>query len=326
MTQDRKQQKYNNPFSATLTGILDLFKRREPSGKLKPEDRLDGKVVLVDGASSGLGFAVAVEMARRGAGVIMACRSGIPGKGEEAKQLSGSENIQMVPVDFSDTTSILKLAEILQGMGPIDIYVCNAGIVPKHSRKTSQGFEEMFMVNFFSKFYFMRLLLQKKILNDRSSRVIIVSSESHRNPEKIEWEKFGVYEDFSISKSVALYGYYKLLLTTFSVELAKRLKEQNLKTSVFALCPGPINSNIAREAPGYVQPLLKLVFAIFFRTPAKAAIPIIYLAASADMEGKSFDYFFLMTRKPVDEKAQNQANGKRLWEAGDELLKSRHIL
>ena len=85
----KMQEKYSNPFSATLTGIMDLFRKHEPSGTLKLTDRFDGKTVLVDGASSGLGFAVAVEVARRGAKVIMACRSGIPGKGEEVKNGPG---------------------------------------------------------------------------------------------------------------------------------------------------------------------------------------------------------------------------------------------
>ncbi len=327
MTSARKQHKYNNPFSATLTGILDLFKRQMPSGELRQEDRLDGKVVLIDGASSGLGFAVAIDIARRGAKVIMACRSGIPEKGEEAKRLSGSENISMVPVDFSDTSSIQRLTEIIKAMDPIDIYICNAGIVPKKSRKTLQGFEEMFMVNYLSKFYFIQLLLKNNIFKESgNSRIVIVSSESHRNPEKFEWGEFGVYKNFSIGKSVALYGYYKLLLTTFAVELARRLKEQDLKISVFALCPGPINSNIAREAPKLFHPLLKLVFSLFFRSPAKAAVPVVYLAASPDMEGKSFDYFFLMTRKTVDEKASNGENRKHLWQVSEEILKNRHIL
>src|SRR5450759_871941 len=93
---DSKQAKYSNPFSATFTGIMDLFRKHEPAGELTPTDRFDGKTVLVDGAISGLGFAVAVEVGRRGAKVIMACRSGIPGKGEEVKRLSRSDDIHTV--------------------------------------------------------------------------------------------------------------------------------------------------------------------------------------------------------------------------------------
>ena len=164
---------------------------------------------------------------------------------------------------------------------------------------------------------------RKSKIEDRKSkipRIIFIASESHRNPEKFEWDDFGKFRDYSIGKSIELYGYYKLLLTTFSVELSRRLNPAgSVNFSVFSLCPGPVNSNIAREAPKIFMPLLKLVFGIFFKSPAKAAVPAVYLAASRDMEGKSFDYLFLMSRKEVDEKASDPENGKRLWELSENL-------
>ena len=335
-----KQKKYNNPFTATLTGIRDLFRKQTPVGELKPTDRLDGKTVLVDGASSGLGFAIAVDVARRGARVIMACRSGIPEKGEKVKKLSGNQDVHMLGVDFSDVNSINEFIANLcspslfgEGWGGVNIFICNAGIVPKQSRKTPQGLEEMFMVNYFSKFIFVNLLLDNQLFSDpkfeiRNSkfeipRIIFVASESHRNPEKFDWEGFGKYRDYKIGKSIEYYGYYKLLLTTFSVELSRRLNPNGeTNYSVFSVCPGPVNSNIAREAPKLFIPLLKLVFGIFFKSPAKAAIPVVYLAASADVKGKPFDYLFLMSRKEVDEKASNPENGKRLWELSEKLWRT----
>jgi len=342
-----KKDKYDNPVSATITGIINLFRKHEQAGELKPTDRLDGKTVLVDGASSGLGFAIATDCAKRGAKVIMACRSGIPGKGEKVKIISGSKDVYMLKVDFSDIHSIQRLifnlthsqtpsdgkmmddrnnsSDITQGdfpFGKIDILICNAGVVPKKSRKTPQGLEEMFMVNYFSKFIFVNLLLKNNCFRKQEKdqrlnpRIIFVDSETHRNPKKIEWEKFGIYEPYSIGKSLELYGYYKLLLATFAVELSRRL---NGGYSVFALCPGPINSNIGRESPKIFHPLMKLIFSIFFRSPAQAAIPVMYLASSKDMEGKVFDYFYLMSRKEVDEKAIDPENGKKLWELSEEL-------
>ena len=117
------------------------------------------------------------------------------------------------------------------------------------------------------------------------------------------------------------YGYYKLLMTTFSQELERRLNP-NAKPnySVFALCPGPVNSNIAREAPAIVQPLMKLVFKMFFSSPEKAAEPVVYLAASKELEGKPKDYLFLMSRRDVDGKASDPKNGKRLWQLTEDLL------
>jgi NAD(P)-dependent dehydrogenase (short-subunit alcohol dehydrogenase family) len=321
-----KQEKYSNPFSATITGIVDLFRKHEPAGELKPTDRLDGKTVLVDGASSGLGFAVAVEVAKRGAKVIMACRSGIPGKGEEIKRLTRSDEIHMLPVDFSDLSSIHRLvAAIRDQYGKIDILICNAGIVPKKSRKIPQGLEEMFMVNYLSKFIFIDLLVKENCFRNSQyhhPRIIFVSSETHRNPKEFDWNSFGVYKDYSIGKSLELYGYYKLLLTTFAMELSRRLNKEEVKYSVFALCPGPVNTNIGREAPEIFHPLMKLIFSVFFKSPARAAIPVVYLAASPDQENKPFDYFFLMSRKDADEKALNPDNGRRLWELSEQLAQS----
>jgi len=330
--EESRQTRYNNPVTATITGIRDLFRKHEPAGTLYPEDRLMGKTVLVDGASSGLGFAVALDVARRGARLIMACRSGIPMKGEEIKRLTGNQDVHMLPVNFSDMESIRALAaDVKNRFGQIDSYVCNAGIVPKVSRKTPQGLEEMFMVNYFSKFVIIRLLIENGCFRRRKSdlpssgipRIVIVVSESHRNPETFKWDEFGRYQDYTIGKSMELYGYYKLLLTTFAVELSRRLnpgKETNF--SVFALCPGPVNSNIAREAPRIFHPLMKLIFSIFFRSPAQAAVPVVYMVASHEQEGKTFDYFFLMSRKAPDVKAMDPENGKRLWSLSEELYQS----
>lgn len=339
MTEPHKK-KYDNAAMAVVTGIRDLFRKREICGELTDENRLDGKTVLIDGASSGLGFAIAVDVAKRGAKVIMACRSGIPEKGEKVKKISGNYDVHMFHVDLADIQSIADLVSHIADQFPaIDIFILNAGIVPRRSRKTPQGLEEMFMVNYFAKFVFIRLLMEKRLVWDtrygkrdtpdqdhksriayHASRIVFVTSESHRNPEKFDWEGFGKYKDYGIKQSMELYGYYKLLLVTFSRELSRRLNpDGKTTTSVFAICPGPVNSNIAREAPKIFHPLLKLIFAVFFRSPKAAAKPVVYLAASKDVEMKPYDYLFLMSRQQIDEKAANHMNGRKLWELSDKL-------
>ena len=326
---DRKEQKYNNPFSAVWTGIAELFRKYEPAGELKPGDRLDGKTVLVDGASSGLGYAIAMEAARRGARVIMACRSGIPGKGEAIKNATGNRDVHMVFVDFTDFNSIRELVSVIRDkFSPIDILICNSAVVTRTSRMTEAGFDEMFQVNYLSKFYYINLLLKGNVFRKEPvPRIIVVSSESHRNPDDFGWDSFGQYMPFGIGKSVEIYGFNKLYLATFVAELARRLNPgEKTSYSVLSLCPGPINSNIAREAPKIFHPLMKLVFGIFFRSPEKAAVPVIYLAASKDLEGKKSDYLFLMSRKEIDPKAADPENGKLLWEKTVALLQSQPIL
>jgi len=318
------KKNYNNPLQATLTGILDLFKKRNRIGTLSPSDTLDGKKILIDGASSGLGLATAIELAKLGGTVIMAVRSGFPEKAKKVKQKSLSDKVFIHKVDFSDFDSIGNLvSEIKTQHGQIDIVICNAAVVAKKSVQTKSGLEQMFMVNYFSKFVFIQLLLVNNCIKTNAlekPRIIFVSSESHRNPASFRWEEFGVFTSFSVGKTVELYGYYKLLLVTFAKELSRRLNSEGTPFSVFALCPGPVNSNIAREAPVLFKPLLRLVFTIFFRSPKKASEPVVYLAASKQQEGKPFDYLFLMDRKPIDEKAEDPKNGKKLWQLSEELM------
>lgn len=320
-------QKYNSPLQATITGVLDLFKKKERIGELSPSDRLDGKKVLITGSSSGLGLAVAKQLAQLGGEIIMAVRSGIPEKGEEVKSEANSSLVKMLYVDLSDFNSIDEfIQKVKNDIGPIDILICNAAVVVNQARKTSSGLDEMFSVNYLSKFYLVNQLLDQDCFNTEGSnvpRIVFVSSESHRNAKEFEWDTFGEFKDHNMSKTVERYGYYKLLLTTFSVELSRRLNSSGKTNySVFALCPGPVNSNIAREAPKWVQPPMKLLFRIFFSSPEKAAEPVVYLSTSKDMEGKPRDYLFLMSRKEVDEKALDPDNGKKLWDLSEQLLKS----
>lgn len=319
-------KKYNSPLQATISGILDLFKKRESVGVLTEGDNLQGKKVMITGSSSGLGLAVAKQLAALGAEVIMAVRSGIPEKGEEVKKASGSDKITMLQVDLSDFNSIKNLiSDVKLKVGKIDVLICNAAVVVSEARKTNIGFDEMFTVNYLAKFVLVNGLLDANCFNtqsDKLPRIVFVSSESHRNPSAFEWDTFGEFQDHKMAKTVERYGYYKLLMTTFAQELERRLNVDKVNYSVFALCPGPVNSNIAREAPKLVQPLMKMVFKIFFSSPEKAAEPVVYLTASKAVEGRPTDYLFLMSRKPVDELASNPENGKRLWELTENLLKS----
>jgi len=323
MSTDKK--KYNSPFQATLTGILNLFRKRSRVGFLSPTERLDGKKILIDGASSGLGLATAIELAKLGGTVIMAVRSGFPEKAEEVKLKSKSDKVFIHKVDFSDFDSIKNLVnEVKTTHGKLDIVICNAAVVAKKGVQTKSGLETMFMVNYLSKFWFIQLLLKNECFNTKSSkipRIIFVTSESHRNAKEFDWKNFGAFIPHGVGKTVELYGYYKLLLVTFARELSRRLNSEGRNYSVFALCPGPVNSNIAREAPWLFKPLLRLVFFLFFRSPEKACEPVLYHAASKQQEGKPFDYLFLMERKAIDEKAEDPKNGEKLWKLSEELLR-----
>ena len=183
---NKPRKSYSNPVTATLSGIKDLFRKQTDVVILNDGDTLTGRKVLITGASSGLGFEAAVQLARRGAHVLMVCRSGIPDKGELVRKLSGNPHVDMFHVDLSDIESVIRLVDTLKksSLKP-DILIFNAAVVPLKSRKTRQGLEEMFMVNYLAKYLFVRLLLENDLLNTENNgipRIIFVSSESHRNP------------------------------------------------------------------------------------------------------------------------------------------------
>ena len=316
--------KYNNPLTATINGILDSFRKKEPIGKLKDTDRMEGKTCLVTGANSGLGFAIATQLAQRGGRIVMACRSGIPEKGEEVKQLSGSKQVEMLPIDLTDLDSIHAFVKTLKDRGEtIDIAIFNAAVVPSGSVKTASGFDQMFLVNYLSKFLLVNELISAGVIargENRIPRIIFVSSESHRTDQAIDIDKMGVFEPYSMGKVVALYGYYKLLMNTYAKELSRRLNHEKLETAVHALCPGPVNSNIARSAPGWAQPILKVVFAMFFSSPTKAAEPVVYLACAPELENQTDLYLHQMQKKEMDVKALDPTTGAQLWAKSEALL------
>lgn len=320
-----KNKQFDSTFKATITGIKDVLFPKKTDKILADTDRLDGKTCLVTGSNTGLGFAIASELAKRGGTIIMAVRRGIPEKGEEIKQLSGNSNIRMEFVELSELQSIKDLVLRLKNQGiTIDILVCNAGVVPAGSVTAKNGLDLMFAVNYLSTFYFVNLLLQEQVIkpkNNPQPRLIFVSSESHRVDVPIDYDTFGKPVPYSAAKVVKFYGYYKLILNTFITELNRRYANKGQDLSIFTLCPGAVHSNISRNSPTLLKPILWLVFKAFFQTPLKASRPAVYLACSPKMEGQTNVYLHMMQDKKMADPAYVETNGKQVWTASEKLLK-----
>lgn len=327
---------YNNPVSATLNGIVDLFRKKERIGTLGDDERLDGKTCLVTGANSGLGKATAIELARRGAHVIMACRSGFPEAGEAVKCASGSDSVEMMRLDLSDLEVVNSFCDELKERGVVvDRLILNAGVVPQKPLRTAQGFDMMFGVHFVANMQLIKRLLADGVLpnnrfatepNGRSTdkpRIVFVSSETHRSGTPIDFDSLGEPVNYSAMGSIAQYGHSKLVMTAWLQELARQLKtEEGVDVSVHCLCPGPINSNIARDAPSFFKPVLSVIMGILFASPEKACEPVVYLSAAQALEGETAVYLHLMTRKPAAAQALDPVVGQRLWERAERFLGS----
>lgn len=322
-----------NPLTATLAGLLDMFQRRPPIGKLTPEERLDGMTCLITGANSGLGLGTARALANRGARLILACRSGIPQTAESLTQETGNPNIEMVRLDLADYASIDRCCAELRERGVrLDRVILNAGIVPPKATRTAQGFETMFGVHFLGNMRFVLTLLRDGTIPnavfannrvpDSRPRIVFVSSETHRSGRPIDLATLGEFVEYTTMGSMAQYGHSKLVLTTFAVELASRLAPGgDVQVAVHALCPGPVDSNIARGAPAWVKPLLEPVKRLMFASPDKASEPSVYLTTARAIEGRTSIYLHLMSEKPPADQALDPAIRKGVWEAGLRFLK-----
>ncbi len=309
--------RFNHPVIATLAGLADRFRKAPLRRRLSDADRFDGKRILITGANSGLGYAMTVEAARRGGRVIMGCRSEIPEAGERARRESGSGDVSMRHVDLSRIESIHDLvAGLVEDEVQLDVVILNAATTLPRSRQLDNGQDEMFMVNYLANFMLVNHLLAKGAIRIETarSRVVFISSDSHQGASAIDYDEFGQYFEYGVRKAINNYSYFKLVLNTFAVELARRIGRAGLDLDVHVICPGPVNSNIIKEAPQPLRAVLRAIFTVVFPSAAKAAMAPIYAAASDDFDDVPLRYLHMFKEKRMDEKVYDAEEGARLWD------------
>jgi NAD(P)-dependent dehydrogenase (short-subunit alcohol dehydrogenase family) len=266
----------------------------------------------------------------------MACRTPSP-KACQWVSAQGAHQAQLLPLDLSCLSSVARFCSELKSRRiSVDVVVLNAGVVPRQARRTADGFEEGFQVNFLANVALLRQLLADGTIPNRTfaqakasaafnspPRVVLVSSEAHRSVKAVEWATLGLFYPYGMTKAVAEYGRNKLLLTIYGWELGRRLqREGQIDVAVHALCPGAVNTGIAREAPLWSQPLLKGIFSLLFASAEKAAEPVIYLSCARSMDSKTGLYLHRMVEKSVSPLAGDSAAGAALWETSERLLEA----
>lgn len=312
--------RFNNPVVAALAGFKDLFRKQDFADRLKDDDRFDGKTCLVTGANSGLGFALAVEMASRGAKVICTTRR----LGEETllkvKKKSGSEQIEVRNLDLSRLDSIHHFAQSLRNDNiSIDAMMLNAGVALPGARKTESGQDEMFQVNYLANVMLCTLLLNKGVISTNNQgtpfrpRILFISSDSHQGSSYIDYDEFGKFIPYGVKKGIANYSYFKLVLNTYATELSRRVNKNGVDVGINVICPGPVHSGIIKEAPMLLRMVLGAIFYVIFRSPKKAAQPVVYMAISPDYEGRTNEYQHMFKPKKMDEKIYIPEEGEKLW-------------
>ena len=337
--------RYDGAVLATISGIADRLIDRTPALALSPLDRLDGRSVLVTGANRGIGLAITVQLVARGAHVIMACRSGIPevmdvvrreaARFSKEQGMSPMGTVDAVKLNLSDLAQTLSVADELAEDGiTLDVVVLNAGIVTKGARKTKDGYDEMFQVNYLSNVALVTRLLERGAIANHSftdenvdadvsdskpfiPRIVFVSSESHRTARPLDVAALGKFHAYGMRETVSEYGYHKLLIETWAKELTRRL---NGEVSVHTCCPGAVATDIAREAPSWVKPLLDPTIRKLFKKPEDGAIPAVWLSCARAIEGQTALYVHVKKVKPRAPEADDEKKGHLLFEATAQLL------
>lgn len=289
--------------------------------------RLDGKVIVITGANTGIGKIAAHDFSKRGAKVIIACRTMDKGKAAAQEIMDDTGNpVEVEKLDLSDLSSVKECAESLKGrLDRIDVLLNNAGVMNTPNWKTKDGFDMQFGTNHLGHFMFTHLLLPllKKTgeENRERARIVNVASYAHEmgsmNWEDMNWEKN--YDP------VKAYAQSKLANIMHAKALARRLNEEGAKVNVYALHPGVIKTDLYSHTNnrwwgkiiGTNNPLNKL----FYKTPMQGAQTSIYCSIEPKLEDKSGLYYSCTQKEqnPIAQ-ARNVDDQDRLWRMSEKFV------
>lgn len=288
-----------------------------------------GKLALVTGANSGIGFHAALELARAGCEVILTARS--HEKGREAVERVRRElpqaKVRGEILDLASLRSIRALAAKIEEQPKLDLLLNNAGVMALPTREvTEDGFERQFGVNFLGHFALTALLVPV-LLRARTPRVTTVSSvAANMRMKRIH------FDDLQSERSYDPWNAYsqsKLADLMFALEFSSRLVKKNYSILSNAAHPGYSLTNLFTSGPG--KPLgtgQKVLFKIAGQDAAGGALPLLRAAIDIDAAPASYygpDRFFHLKGDPVPVKvpkpARDEAAAKRLWETAEFLTK-----
>jgi NAD(P)-dependent dehydrogenase (short-subunit alcohol dehydrogenase family) len=270
---------------------------------------LTDRTILITGANTGIGRATTEALAARGATVYMACRSeakAAPVRDEIAAS-TGNDSLRLLTLDLADLASVRACAQAFLDTGaPLHVLVNNAGLAGKRGMSAS-GFELAFGTNHVGPFLFTNLLLDR-LRASAPARVVTVSSEGHYRVDGIDYD--AVRRPTRTRTAFHEYCVSKLANVLHAQELGRRLEGSGVTT--YSLHPGTIASDVWREVPWPIRPLMKMRM----RSPAEGAQTSVYCATSPDVAGETGLYYEDCRRKEPSRHA-TPASAADLWERSD---------
>eukprot|EP00005_Dracoamoeba_jomungandri_P002390 CAMPEP_0174250166 /NCGR_PEP_ID=MMETSP0439-20130205/421_1 /TAXON_ID=0 /ORGANISM="Stereomyxa ramosa, Strain Chinc5" /LENGTH=359 /DNA_ID=CAMNT_0015330161 /DNA_START=56 /DNA_END=1132 /DNA_ORIENTATION=+ len=252
---------------------------------------MTGKVVFITGPTSGIGEHTAQTLALRGAEVIMGARSKQKLEESERKikeycKRKGVEgNVRSIGLDLSSLDSVRLAAQQFLDLGlPLDVLICNAGVMAVPEGKTKDGFETQVGINHLGHFLLVSLLINK--LEERKGRVVVLTSSAHRMGSEDFFESSNSMLDTIPYSPWRAYGNSKLCNMMFAFELHKRYHDR----SVTAVCvhPGGIFTGLQWNVGWYITLKWKVVSPFFFKSIEQGAATTVICATAPKVEGGKF--------------------------------------
>ncbi len=278
-------------------------------------DRMDGKIVLITGATNGIGLITARALAQRGATVVIVGRdtSRTERAAQEIKRQAPDSAVHTFLADLSSQAQVRRLAEEFQARFPrLDVLVNNAGAVFAKRQISVDGIEMTMALNHLAPFLLTNLLLDSLKASDRA-RIVTVASAAHvgmRIPFDDLNHTRGRYQNFVV------YGQSKLMNIMFTYELARRLDGTTVTAN--ALHPGFVATNFGKSNGGWWDTVFTLIrpFAI---SPEQGAQTSIHLASSPEVATVTGQYFAKLRPVKSSSASYDREAQQRLWAVSEEL-------
>jgi retinol dehydrogenase 12 len=278
-------------------------------------DDLAQVVAVVTGSNTGLGREIATDLARRGATVVLACRSESKTQPvlEAIATATGNDRVEFLALDLGDLGSVRAAAgQLLAAERPIHLLVNNAGVAGQRGL-TASGFEMTFGVNHVGHFLFTTLLLDR-LATSGPARIVNVSSGNHFNAKGIDFE--AVRRPTRTYIGLKEYDVSKLANVLFTRSLVERLDPA--RVTVFTANPGPVATDVWRRMPRPVYGLYRRIARL--RSVAEGAAPILHAATAPGIESINGAYFDQDSSVKETSRYATAELAEELWRRSEEWV------